>query len=72
MPRTPPVAQATSRFINDIQAASYLGCAVSTLRNHRQNGSGPRYTKIGASVRYTRDWLDAYALQTVIDPKSAA
>jgi predicted DNA-binding transcriptional regulator AlpA len=75
MPRTTPANQATpsqTNFVTDIEAAAYLGLAVSTLRNHRRSGTGPRYAKLGSSVRYTFLWLDEFALQSVVDPKSAA
>lgn len=43
-----------------VQAADYLGLAVSTLNKWRCHGSGPSFVKMGRSVRYRRKDLDQY------------
>jgi hypothetical protein len=40
--------------LNESQAAEFLGLSVRTLQAWRVRGCGPRYTKIGRSVRYQR------------------
>lgn len=42
------------------EAASYLGLAVSTLNKWRVYGGGPRFLKLGRSIRYRQSELDAY------------
>lgn len=56
---------ATKPFLTSKEAAEYLGFSEYTLRRARCGGtiSGvnpPRYSKIGRSVRYMRDDLDAW------------
>ena len=44
-------------------AAEYLGVAMKTLANWRSSTStpeGPEWMKVGGSVRYLRDDLDAW------------
>jgi predicted DNA-binding transcriptional regulator AlpA len=45
------------------QAAHYLVRSVSALRRARKNGTGPKFVKIGRSIRYLRDELNAYILE---------
>ena len=47
---------------NDEQAAYYLGISKSTLAKFRmtKNGNGPAYLKLGRSVRYLKEDLDAW------------
>ncbi len=50
-----------NKFLNEIQAAELLGCAVQTMRNWRHRRVGPTYIKMGKkSVRYDRDDLIRY------------
>ena len=42
------------------QAAAYLGLSPNTLHRWRWSGHGPRYRKLGRSVRYMRADLDAW------------
>lgn len=49
-------------LVDEREAAAILGGQVSTLRNWRSLGKGPRYFKIGERiVRYHRADLAAYA-----------
>ena len=49
-------------FLNERQVAGALGVSVATVRRWRLFRAGPRYIKIGSSVRYKPDdvtgWLD--------------
>lgn len=47
-------------YFTSKQAAHYLTCAASTLAKRRVNGSGPLFTRIGRSIRYRRQDLDAW------------
>jgi excisionase family DNA binding protein len=51
------------RFLDTMEAAEYLGVSKSWLEQRRCKGTGPRYLKIGALVRYRPDDLDTYAEQ---------
>lgn len=42
------------------EAAAYIGKSASWLNKSRMSGSGPVYMKIGGSVRYSVDDLDAW------------
>jgi len=44
--------------VNDIEAAKIIGLAVQTMRNWRHLRKGPKYLKIGRSIRY--DLLDIF------------
>jgi predicted DNA-binding transcriptional regulator AlpA len=46
--------------LNENQAAELLGFSVRTLQSWRMNGGGPRYVKVGRSVRYPRRELVAF------------
>jgi len=48
-------------LVSTRKAAEYLGgLKPNTLEGWRVHGIGPRYVKIGRSVRYSLDDLDAY------------
>jgi hypothetical protein len=46
--------------LNENQAAEFLGVSVRTPQAWRVRGGGPRYCKIGRSVRYQRRELVAF------------
>lgn len=52
-----------SKVLTEQEAAPQVGLAVSTLQKLRVNGGGPRFLKLGRSVRYREDdlteWLTA-------------
>ena len=49
------------------QAAAYLGLARSTLNKWRCDGKnqGPRFSKMGRAVRYTKSELDRFIEETL-------
>lgn len=47
-------------LLNTLQAARLLGLSSSTLSKSRLTGEGPRFVKLGASVRYRRSDLEAF------------
>jgi predicted DNA-binding transcriptional regulator AlpA len=51
------------RLLGEGEAAKFLGLGVQTLRNRRSLRQGPSYIKIGASVRYSIEDLEAYVAQ---------
>ncbi len=54
--------RAHRRAFSEEEASRYIGMSVSWLRHGRMNGdeSAPPFLKIGRSVRYLRDDLDAW------------
>ncbi len=52
------------------QAAAYLGMKIGTLRNWRFKSVGPRYLKIGRSVRYLQADLDAFLERSAVTPQA--
>ena len=47
-------------YLDTKDAAAYLSCSPSFLNQRRVRGGGPPYIKLGHSVRYKRDDLDAW------------
>lgn len=56
-------------YINEKDAARFLGLCVQTLRNWRGLGKGPKYAKIGRCVRYQLSDLKAYAEARTTNPE---
>ena len=50
-----------TRYLNNKQAAEYLGLSPRTLDRYRVKGSGPVYLKFGGRVRYLAADLEAWA-----------
>ena len=52
------------RLLNTAQAAEYTGLAKQTLHQKRISGGGPKFCKIGRSVRYRKedlnDWIESF------------
>jgi hypothetical protein len=61
-------ANATARYLNEVQVSEMTGRALSTLRNERARNEGISYIKIGRSVRYdfidVIDFMDAHKIMT--------
>lgn len=51
----------TSRLLNTADAADLLGFKTCTLEGWRLRGTGPRYLKLGYSVRYKESDLMKWA-----------
>ena len=51
-----------SDHLSPMEAAEYLSLKLSTLYHWRYTGQGPKSYKIGRSVRYRREDLDAFLL----------
>jgi predicted DNA-binding transcriptional regulator AlpA len=58
--------------LNENQAAEFLGLSVRTLQSWRVRGTGPRYTKIGRSVRYQRRALVKFQEEHTVTSTSEA
>jgi predicted DNA-binding transcriptional regulator AlpA len=46
--------------LTDIQAAEWLNISVSTLRRWRLIGGGPRWVRIGSSIRYPSNDIEMF------------
>ena len=58
--------------LNENQAAEFLGLSVRTLQAWRVRGGGPRYVKIGRSVRYQRRELVSFQQSHTVDSTTEA
>lgn len=51
----------TQEYLTTKEAAKYLSLASSTLEKHRSTGDGPKFKKLGRSIRYAKKDLDEWA-----------
>ena len=59
------------RFVDDREAAQFLGLSRSYLRQLRVKGGGPPFSKFGAAVRYRLGSLYAWAAECSVSSTSA-
>ncbi len=57
---------------DEFEAAKYLRRKVSTLRNWRVTGDGPRYLKIGGRVEYLRSDLEEFVFAGLVNSTTEA
>ncbi len=55
-------------YLDQKQAAAFTGFTPKALERKRQRGEGPRYTKIGKSIRYAVADLRAWMREKRIEP----
>ncbi|GAB6126266.1 helix-turn-helix domain-containing protein [Humidesulfovibrio idahonensis] len=48
-------------YLNEREAAQFLGLSISTLQQRRFKGKLPLYAKFGKSVRYNLEDLQSFA-----------
>lgn len=64
--------QQTLRHLTDVEVAAELGVSVRTVRGWRMRGGGPKYRRIGRSVRYPvselERWLEERTRESTSDP----
>lgn len=60
MPNHDHVLPSLSRLLDTRQAAAYLTLSATTLISWRSLGRGPRFVRLGRSVRYRQADLDAF------------
>jgi predicted DNA-binding transcriptional regulator AlpA len=58
------------QLVDTRQAAAILGKHAAVLADWRHQGRGPRYVKMGKSVRYRLDELDLWVEANTIDPSA--
>lgn len=58
-----PITPSAKRFLNEAEVESSYGISQKTLRAWRVHGRGPKFRKIGSSVRYLtsdlEDWVSS-------------
>ena len=71
-PQTTPQGQmqGTPRALTEREVADRLGLAVATLRAWRHRGKGPRFLRLGRSVRYLRSDVDDFVQASAVDTRS--
>ena len=57
-------------YLNTAETAEYLDFSRKQLEAWRVRGGGPRYAKIGRSVRYRRVDLDAFVEERLVTSTS--
>lgn len=62
----------TNPLLTTEEVADLIKIAEVTLRKWRLNGLGPRFTRCGASIRYSRTDLDAWILSRTVASTSEA
>ena len=60
----------TDAYLTALSAAEYLHVSPSTLAKRRVDGTGPRFIKVGRSVRYRRVDLDNFMAIRVVGSTS--
>jgi hypothetical protein len=55
-------AEISTPLFIEKEAAQYLTRSVSSLRRARKTGIGPKFVRIGRSIRYAKTELDNYIL----------
>ena len=56
------------KFLNEVEAATFLGVSVRSLQSWRLTGKGPRFCKFEKAVRYAQadlsQWASSRAVQS--------
>jgi predicted DNA-binding transcriptional regulator AlpA len=64
-----PIA-ACSNIMRTRDAAAYIGLAESTLEKRRVSGGGPKFIRLGRSIRYRVEDLEAFLAEHVFGSTS--
>ena len=62
----------TETALTERQVAERLGLSVATLRAWRHRGKGPRYLRLGRSVRYLPSDVDDFVRASAVDTRSVS
>ena len=60
----------TARALTEREVAELLGLSVATLRAWRHRGKGPRFLRLGRSVRYLPEDVDEFVRASAVDTRS--
>lgn len=55
-----------TNLLNEKEAAEMLSVSLATLRRRRSEGRPPQFVKIGSSVRYRLEHLEAFIAASVV------
>ena len=71
-PTSPGGTGSTGRpaALTERQVAEQLGLSVATLRAWRHRGKGPRFLRLGRSVRYLPSDVDEFVRASAVDTRS--
>ena len=71
-PTSPSGTGSTRRpaALTERQVAEQLGLSVATLRAWRHRGKGPRFLRLGRSVRYLPSDVDEFVRASAVDTQS--
>jgi excisionase family DNA binding protein len=71
-PQTTPrdQTQGTPHALTEREVADRLGLSVATLRAWRHRGKGPRFLRLGRSVRYLPADVDDFVRASAVDTRS--
>lgn len=59
------VKEVNPLYMTTREVAAFLGLSAGTLRVWRSQGKGPNYYKVGSTVRYEMDDLEAWKNENV-------
>ena len=62
----------TTRALTEREVAELLGLSVATLRAWRHRGKGPRFLRLGRSVRYLPADLADFVRASAVDTKAVS
>ena len=65
-------AAATVRALTEREVADMLGLSVATLRAWRHRGKGPRFLRLGRSVRYLPSDVADFVRASAVDTTSVS
>jgi excisionase family DNA binding protein len=60
----------SARALTEREVAELLGLSVATLRAWRHRGKGPRFLRLGRSVRYLPSDVDDFVRASAVDTRS--
>jgi excisionase family DNA binding protein len=59
-------------YLKPADAARYLGISTSQIRALCRKGRGPRFVRVGRSVRFPLQALDAWMSEHAVDQRESA
>lgn len=62
----------TTRALTEREVAEQLGLSVATLRAWRHRGKGPRFLRLGRSVRYLPLDVEEFVRASAVDTRSVS
>ena len=65
-------ARDTARALTEREVADMLGLSVATLRAWRHRGKGPRFLRLGRSVRYLPSDVADFVRASAVDTQSVS